>query len=60
MRKVIFLMLIGNSIFMTGVYISTLLTTYWVIIGTSLAVVGGIVMGLSSYFWSKPKNKFKL
>ncbi|WP_391559293.1 hypothetical protein [Robertmurraya sp.] len=56
MKKVTILLLVGLFIFMLGVYLSTFLTTHSVIIGTSLAILGGMLMGGSSYFLPKPKK----
>ena len=46
----------GLLLFMLGIYLSTLLLTHWVIIGTLLAIIGGFLMGGSSYFLPKPKK----
>ncbi|MDN7240958.1 hypothetical protein QWY14_04110 [Planococcus sp. N028] len=48
---------VGLLLFTSGIYLSTLLTTKWVVIGASLAVFGGILMGGSSYFLPKPIKK---
>lgn len=40
----------GLVMFMLGLYLSSLFTTGWVIIGTLLAVLGGGATGASSYF----------
>ena len=53
MKKVTILVWIGLFIFMLGIYLSTYLSTHWVIIGTSLAIVGCMIMGSSSYFFPK-------
>ncbi|SHG45905.1 hypothetical protein [Ornithinibacillus halophilus] len=50
MKKVKILFITGLLLFMIGIYVSTFLTTHWVIIGTLLAVLGGFLMGGSSYF----------
>ncbi|MFI8575323.1 hypothetical protein ACIGEL_06375 [Rossellomorea aquimaris] len=56
MRKVTIFMLAGLFIFMLGVFLSTLLSTHWVVVGTSLAIIGGFMMGGSSYFLPKIKK----
>ncbi|WP_282137313.1 hypothetical protein [Rossellomorea aquimaris] len=57
MRKVTIFMLTGLFMFMSGVYLSTLLSTHWVVVGTSLAIIGGFMMGGSSYFLPKIKKQ---
>lgn len=47
---------VGLVIFMLGIYFSTLLTTGWIITGTLMAVIGGGIMGISTYFLSKTKK----
>ena len=41
----------------TGIYVSTFLTTTWIIVGVFLAVLGGILMGSSSLFLPKHVKK---
>jgi hypothetical protein len=50
MKKVRILLLIGLFMFMLGIYLSTFLTTHLVITGTILSILGGMLMGGSSYF----------
>ncbi|WP_198134230.1 hypothetical protein [Jeotgalibacillus campisalis] len=57
MKKVRILFFAGFLLFMSGIYFSTLFLTQWVIIGTLLAIIGGFLMGGSSYFLPKPKPK---
>ncbi|WP_404455155.1 hypothetical protein [Oceanobacillus kapialis] len=56
MKKVKFLFFAGLFLLMLGIYISTFLLTHWVIIGTILAILGGFLMGGSSYFLPKTKK----
>ncbi|MHA7136656.1 hypothetical protein ACRTEV_05220 [Rossellomorea arthrocnemi] len=56
MRRVTIFMLAGLFIFMLGVFLSTLLSTHWVVVGTSLAIIGSFMMGGSSYFLPKIKK----
>lgn len=57
MKKVTACLFIGLIIFTAGVYLSTLLTTRWIVIGVLLSGFGGILMGGSSYFLPKPIKK---
>ena len=56
MKKVIFISFVGLLLLMLGIYVSTFLDTHWVIIGTSLAIFGGFLIGGSSYFLPKTKK----
>lgn len=56
MKKVRILFFAGLFLFMLGIYVSTLLLTPWVITGTLLAIIGGFLMGGSSYFLLKPNK----
>ncbi|MBD7939055.1 hypothetical protein H9655_18620 [Cytobacillus sp. Sa5YUA1] len=56
MKKVRILFFAGTLLFMLGIYLSTILLTHWVIIGTLLAIIGGFLMGGSLYFLPKPKK----
>lgn len=47
---------IGLVLLIAGIYISSLLNSGWVIIGTFMAVIGGSLMGLSTYFFSRQKR----
>lgn len=38
---------------MSGIYLST----HWIVIGTLLSILGGFIMGSSSYFLTK--NQYK-
>jgi len=51
--KLLACMFIGLIILTTGIYVSTFLTTTWIIVGVLLAVLGGILMGSSSLFLPK-------
>lgn len=53
MGKLLACMFIGLIILTTGIYVSTFLTTTWIIVGVLLAVLGGILMGSSSLFLPK-------
>ena len=53
MGKLLACMFIGLIILATGIYVSTFLTTTWIIVGVLLAVLGGILMGSSSLFLPK-------
>ena len=52
MKKVIILSLVGLFVFMLGIYLST----HWIIVGTLLAILGGFLMGGSSFFLPKGKK----
>ena len=56
LRKVHILNCVGLIIFMLGIYLSTFLSTLWVIVGTTLAMIGGGLIGTSSYFVSNPNK----
>ncbi len=58
MKKVKVLFSIGLFLLMLGIYLSTLLATHWVIIGTILGVSGGFFMGGSSYFLPDEKSEY--
>lgn len=56
MRKFIVLLLSGFVLFLLGIILSTLLDEIWVALGTIFAIIGGFMMGGSSYFYIN-KNK---
>ncbi len=56
MKKVRNLFFAGLLLFLLGIYLSTLSLTHWVIIGTLLAIIGGFLMGGSTYFLPKSKK----
>ncbi|MCD5323311.1 MULTISPECIES: hypothetical protein [Pontibacillus] len=56
MKKVRILFFAGLLLFLLGIYLSTFSLTYWVIIGTLLGIIGGFLMGGSTYFLPKPKK----
>lgn len=56
MNKVAILIIVGILLLMTGIYVSAFLSANWVMIGTALTVVGGIMTGGSSYFLINTKN----
>lgn len=49
MRKKFILLLFGIALFITGVYVSTFLTTAWIIVGTLMAAIGGGLTGVNTY-----------
>ncbi|REB05153.1 hypothetical protein DVB69_15420 [Sporosarcina sp. BI001-red] len=51
MKKGILLFFIGFVLLMAGIFVSTLLSTGWIISGTLIAIIGGGLMGMSSYFF---------
>lgn len=51
--------LIGLVLLIAGISISSLLNTGWVIVGTFMAVTGGSLMGLSTYFFSRQKRRHR-
>ncbi|WNB90952.1 hypothetical protein [Bacillus sp. NEB1478] len=53
MKKRRAMLFIGLILFMVGIYIST----SWTVIGTLMAIIGGFVMGSSSYFLAAKKIK---
>ncbi|MDS9470929.1 hypothetical protein [Sporosarcina pasteurii] len=53
-RRILFF--VGLVLLMAGIYLSTLLSTVWIIIGTLMAVIGGGVMGVSTYFLGSIKK----
>jgi len=53
MKKVAFLITVGVFLFMTGISLST----KWVIVGTTLSIIGSFMVGGSSYFLINTKNK---
>ncbi|MDN3439038.1 hypothetical protein QMA04_13105 [Planococcus sp. APC 3900] len=57
MGKLLAYMFIGLIFLTTGIYVSTFLTTTWIIVGVLLAVLGGILMGSSSLFLPKYVKK---
>ena len=57
MRTHIILLFIGVAFLMIGIYLSSLLTTAWIIIGTLMAVVGGGLTGVNTYYMATTKNK---
>ncbi len=57
MGKLLTCMFIGLLFLITGIYVSTFLTTTWIIVGVFLAVLGGILMGSSSLFLPKHVKK---
>ncbi|WP_199868473.1 hypothetical protein [Virgibacillus senegalensis] len=56
MKKVKTLFFAGLFLLLLGIYLSTLLMTHWVVIGTILAILGGLLMGGSSFFLPKPQK----
>lgn len=56
MRKVRSLFFAGLLLLLLGIYLSTLSLTHWIIIGTLLAIIGGFLMGGSTYFIPKSKK----
>ncbi|WP_226793106.1 hypothetical protein [Bacillus sp. B1-b2] len=56
MRKFIVFLLSGFVLFLLGIILSTLLDEIWVALGTIFAIIGGFMMGGSSYFYIN-KNK---
>lgn len=50
MKKGILLFSIGLVLFMVGMFVATLLSTGWIITGTIMTVIGGGLIGISSYF----------
>lgn len=57
MGRLLVCMLIGSILLAIGIYISTLLTPLWIIVGASFAVIGGTLMGVSAHFLPKPIRK---
>lgn len=57
MGKQLACMFIGLVFLTTGIYVSTFLTTTWIIVGVFLAVLGGILMGSSPLFLPKRVKK---
>lgn len=57
MRLSIMLFFVGIALLMAGVYLSSLLTTAWVIIGTLMAVLGGGLTGVNTYFLASAKKQ---
>ncbi|MCA0993378.1 hypothetical protein [Pseudalkalibacillus hwajinpoensis] len=56
MKKVKNFFIAGLLLFLLGIYLSTFSLTHWVIIGTLLAIIGGFLMGGSTYFLPKSKK----
>lgn len=56
MKKVRSLFFAGLLLLLLGIYLSTLSLTYWVIISTLLAIIGGFLIGGSTYFIPKSKK----
>ncbi|MGD6842470.1 hypothetical protein ACQCVH_08075 [Bacillus infantis] len=56
MKKVRNLFFAGLLLILLGIYLSTLSLTHWIIIGTLLAIIGGFLMGGSTYFIPKSKK----
>lgn len=46
MRKGNILFFVGLFTYLSGIYLSTL----WVILGVAIGVLGGLIMGASTYF----------
>ena len=40
---------IGLVLLIAGIYVSTLMTTAWIVIGTGMAIIGGGITGISAY-----------
>ncbi|OED33647.1 hypothetical protein BHE17_14760 [Planococcus maritimus] len=57
MTKTAIMFSTGWIMFMSGMYLSTYLSTLPVAVGTALAIVGGGLMGTSAIFLPKPKRK---
>lgn len=56
MRISIILLFIGLALLIVGVYLSSLLTKDWIIIGTLMAVLGGGLTGINTYFLASTKS----
>ncbi|QUW22683.1 hypothetical protein JSQ81_03620 [Sporosarcina sp. Marseille-Q4063] len=57
MKTNIVLLFVGLALLMAGIYLSTLLTTAWVIIGTLMAIIGGGLTGVNIYFLALTNSK---
>ncbi|TWT08040.1 hypothetical protein FQV26_09580 [Planococcus sp. CPCC 101016] len=57
MKKWTICFMLGSILLTSRVYLSTLLSTKWIITGALLSVIGGAIMGGSSFFLPKPTNK---
>ncbi|MBU9674501.1 hypothetical protein KQ939_13300 [Planococcus sp. CP5-4] len=57
MTKTMIMFSTGSLMLMTGMYISTYLSTFAIAVGTALAVAGGWFMGSSAFFLPKPAKK---
>ncbi|UOQ85763.1 hypothetical protein [Gracilibacillus salinarum] len=57
MKTSIMLLFVGLSLLMAGIYLSTLLTTVWIIIGTLMAVIGGGLTGINTCFLTSLKKQ---
>jgi len=57
MRLRIILFFVGLALLMAGVYLSSLLATAWVIIGTLMAVLGGGLTGVNTYLLVSAKKQ---
>ena len=56
MKTNIVLLFVGLALLMAGIYVSTLLTTPWVIIGTLMAIIGGGLTGVNAYSLALTKS----
>ncbi len=56
MRFNILLLIIGIAILVVGINLSSLLTTPWIIVGTSTAIFGGTLTGINAYFLASKKK----
>lgn len=52
MKKGITLFFVGLCIFMFGIYLST----HWASIGSLIGIVGGMIMGISTYLLAIKKH----
>ncbi|WLR57222.1 hypothetical protein LC048_10360 [Mesobacillus subterraneus] len=48
MYKGMLLFIVGLIMYMAGIYLSTI----WAAVGTAIGVFGGLLMGISTYFYS--------
>ncbi|MBT2682365.1 hypothetical protein [Bacillus sp. ISL-37] len=53
MNKGILLFIVGLIMYMAGIYLSTI----WVMIGATIGVSGGILMGASTYLLALKKRR---
>lgn len=56
MRSNMILLFTGLLLLMTGIYLSSFLTTAWVIIGTLMAIFGGGLTGINTYSLASTKK----